>query len=70
MREHEDVAVAAAEALRAWRLGKVGALMGAYPAPSACLLDLVLCVDNEAGAYNDELLERERKRAESAGRHL
>lgn len=68
METHQDVAVAALEGLRAWRLGQVGALMGGYPEPTDALLDLVLTVDNEVGLYRAELQDRERRKVEAEAR--
>lgn len=68
MQQNPGIADAAQTAIRAWRFGQVGALMGAYPEPSECLLELVLLVDNEVAAYKAELFERERRKAEARSR--
>lgn len=68
MQEHPEVATAASEAIRAWRLGQVGALSVAYPDASDCLLQLVLLVDNEVAAYREEIMEQERRRIEQQSR--
>lgn len=68
MRDHRDLAVAAYEAIRAWRLGQVGAMASAYPEPSECLVQLMLAVDNEVGVYREELRERERQEAKARAR--
>jgi hypothetical protein len=67
MQQHPDIAYAANEAIRAWRFGQVGALMGAYPEPSECLLDLVLIVDNQVAGYKQELFDRQSRKLKSKG---
>jgi len=69
MRQNPVNGSAALEAMRAWRLGQIGAFVAAYPHPSEALLSAVLAVDDEVAGYKSELQERElRKMKRAQGR--